>query len=62
MKRSKVSESLMRAWEATKEDKEKDKREAKKRGISMKKWEASKEDEEMDKAAIKKKMNKKKYD
>ena len=52
----------MRAWEATKEDKEKDKREAKKRGISMKKWEASKEDEEMDKAAIKKKMNKKKYD
>lgn len=42
-------------WEGSKADKALDKREAKKRGISVKKWEGSKADERMDKAAAKKK-------
>ena len=59
MKRSKVSEAMMKKWESSKEDKEKDKREAKKRGVPVKKWESSAMDERMDKEAIRKK---KKYD
>ena len=59
MKRSKVSEAMMKRWEGSKADESKDKREAKKRGISQKKWEGSKEDERMDKAEIRKRMKKK---
>lgn len=59
MKRSKVSEAMMKKWESSKEDKDKDKSEAKKRGITVKKWESSALDERMDKMAIRKKMNRK---
>lgn len=58
MKRSKISQAMMDRWEKSKEDEKKDKREAKKRGMSRKEWEGSKADERMDKAAMRKKMKK----
>lgn len=49
----------MKAYENTKQDKASDKKEAKKKGVSVSTWEKSKEDARMDKAAVKK-MNKRK--
>lgn len=53
---SKITRAMEARWEKSKEDKTKDKREAKKRGMSVKAWEKSPEDRKMDRAAIRKKM------
>lgn len=44
----------MKKFEGSKADKAKDKKMAKKKGISVKKWEGSKADQKMDRAAVKK--------
>ncbi len=51
---------MAKGWEGSKADEAKDKREAKKRGMSMSSWEKSPMDKKMDKAASKKMKKKKK--
>jgi len=53
------SHMTMKKFEGSKADKAKDKKMAKKKGVSMSKWEGSKADQKMDRAAVKK-ANKKK--
>lgn len=60
--KSKVAKSLSKMWEGSKEDKKQDKREAKKRGLSVKQFEGSPADEEKDKAGWKKAKRKRAVD
>lgn len=52
--KSKAAKALAARWEGSAEDKAKDRREAKKRGVTAKEFEGSAADEKMDDAAVRK--------